>query len=100
MYENIPDEIIALLNNPNVRSVVIDYGTATLSDGARGYSVNIVTRGPSPDARSTNYLEGPAASLYESLWPALHAAGYTRISGWLDSVRGRIEGGANYARED
>lgn len=100
MYDTIPDDVIALLHNPNVRSVVIDYGTATLADGSRGYSVNIVTRGPSDDARATLYLEGPAASLYENLWPVMHAAGYSRRSGWLDSVRGRVEGGAQYARED
>lgn len=100
MHDTIPDEIAALLSNPNIRSVVIDYGSATLSDGSRGYSLNIVTRGTDEGARSKTYLEGRLSSLYESLWPVLQAAGYRRKGGWVDSVRGRIEGGAEYCRDD
>ena len=99
MHSTVPEDVIKLLNNPNIRSVIIDYGLSTLSDGTRGYSVNILTRGADDSARSKTLLEGPTQELYRSLERVIRAAGYTRKSEWSEDVRGS-EGGADYFRAD
>lgn len=99
MHTTLPADVVALLGNPDIRNVIVDYGITSRTDGTRGCSVAIVTRGTTDATQTRTELFGPTRALYDSIAPAMADAGYRLKSSWDERVRGS-EGGAEYFRPD